>query len=153
MGLSPLGPPKQIPETKWLKQPTFLFLIYFIGVWLTYNVSISDVQQRHSILHIDTLIHILFRCGSSWDSECGSLCCPPGPRSFSTLERVCTCRSQLAVLPFLTPPLIGNPQVCSLCLCVCFWFLGEVHLYFILFFYVIYFWSCPLACRSSRARD
>ena len=64
----------------------FYVLIYFIEVYLIYNiVLVSDIQQSDSVIHIYILFQILFDYGLLQDIEYSSLCCTVGPYSLSIL--------------------------------------------------------------------
>ena len=53
----------------------YVSMLYFIDVWLTYNVVlISSVQQSDSVIHIYVIFHILFHSDLSQDIEYSSLC-------------------------------------------------------------------------------
>ena len=75
----------------------FLFLNFFTGAWLIYNVVLaSGIQQSESVTHT----HI------SPLTEQSSLCCPAGPRQLSIVHIVVyVCQFQspsLSVIPPLT---------------------------------------------------
>ena len=121
-------------------------------------VLISAVQQSGSLLHMYFLFHILFHCGLSKDIEYSSLCYTVGPNIIHSIYNslhLLTPNSQS--FPSLShfPP--WQPQVCSLCLWVCFCFIDIftcVVFYLISFYYYfIYFLATPMACGSSQGRD
>ena len=93
---NPASPP--IPHLALYTPFLWLFpgyiLLYFIELWLIYNVVclISAVQQRDSVVPMYILFHVLFHYGLSQEIEYGSLCSTVGPcYLFILYVIVCIC--------------------------------------------------------------
>ena len=96
---------------------------YWSTVDLQCYVNFCHIAKWFSYIHYIILFHILFHHGLSQDAEYNSLSYIVGPCCLSILYvTVCICWAQTPNPSLLLPlPLhSGQPQVCSLCLWVCF---------------------------------
>ena len=87
-------------------------------------MPISAVQQSDEVIHIHTFFsYILFHYVLSQEIGYSSLCYTVGPCCLSILNViVCIYQPQTPSPSLSLPPPPWQPQVCSLCLWVCFFF-------------------------------
>ena len=94
-----------------------------------YNIVLtSSLQQSDSVIHTHTprYVYILFHYGLSQDIEYSSLCYTVLPCGLSIFYiTVSICWFQTPSPTLLSLPPLWQPQVCTLCLWVCFYFIDK----------------------------